>query len=185
MVDISGHVAFGLLFAVTAWFYWDDRASVAFVGLAVVASLLPDIDLWLSELFSDAVHHHGVTHTIVFVVIASVVGGALLAGLLARPIDEWIDSERFDRGSLFVFATTAFLLGGLSHITADLLSSPDVSTPLEPLWPFYDEPTIVDVVWYNAWWINAGFLAVMVAVHVVLAYLTTPRDHRYRLSPTR
>ena len=184
MVDIMGHIAFGLFFAVVAWFIWDDRASVAFIGLAVVASLLPDIDLWLSKLFPAEVHHHGVTHTVLFVTIASLVGGAILAGLFSRRIDAWIESERFDRSSLFVFLSGGFLAGSLSHLVADMLSAPDISTPIEPFWPFFDKPWSVDLVWYNATWINLGFLAVIVVVHLALAYFTTPPDHRYRLFPT-
>jgi len=78
MVDIMGHVAFGLFFATVAWFVWDDRASVAFIGLAAVASLLPDVDLWLSKLFPAEVHHHGVTHTVLFVTVMSLAAAALL-----------------------------------------------------------------------------------------------------------
>lgn len=184
MVDITGHIAFGLLFAVFAWFVWDRRASVVFVALAVVASLLPDIDLWLTKLFPAQFHHHGVTHTVLFAVLASVVGGAIIATLFAGPIDEWIDSERFDRGSLFVFSMGALLAGSLSHLVADMLSAPDISTPIEPFWPFFDKPWSVDVVWYNDFWINYGFIALMIVVHLALAYVTTPKEHRYRLSPT-
>jgi MFS family permease len=133
IVDITGRIAF-------AWFVRDRRAAATFVGLAVIASLLPDIDLWLTELFPAEFHHHGVTHTVVFAVLASVVGGALVAWLLAGPIDDWTDSERFDWRSLFVLSTGAFLAGNRSHIVADVLSAPDTSTPIEPFWPFFDEP---------------------------------------------
>lgn len=179
-----GHIAFGLLFALPAWYLWDDRASVGFIALAVVGSLLPDTDLWLSELFPAEVHHHGVTHTVLFVTFVSLVGGAVLAGLFGSRIDEWIGSERFDRSSLFVFSFFGFLAGGLSHLVADTLSAPDISTPLEPFWPFFEAPWTLDLVWYNAAWINVGFLSVMVMLHLALAYLTTPADHRYRLLPT-
>ncbi|WP_247729274.1 metal-dependent hydrolase [Halovivax limisalsi] len=183
MVDIMGHVAFGLLFALPAWFVWDDRASVAFVGLAVVASLVPDIDLWLRRVFPGAIHHHGVTHTVLFVTVASLVVGAVLTGLLGEQVDDWIGGEQFDASSLFVFSTLGFLAGGLSHLVADILSAPDISTPIEPLWPVVSEPVGIDLIWYNAAWINVGFLSVMVGVHIVLASVTTPVDHRYRLRP--
>lgn len=183
MVDIMGHIAFGLLFALPAWFLWNDRASVGFIALAVVGSLLPDVDLWLVQLFPAQIHHHGLTHTVLFVTIVSLVGGALLAGLLGRRVDNWIESERFDTYSLFVFSSVAFLIGSLSHLVADMLSAPDISTPIEPFWPFFEKPWSVDLLWYNAMWINAGFISVMVALHLALAYLTTPADHRYRLLP--
>lgn len=181
MVDIMGHIAFGLLFATVAWFLWDDRASVAFIGLVAVASLLPDIDLWLTKLFPAEVHHHGVTHTVVFVTVMSLIVGAILTLLFGRRINNWIQSERFDRLSLFAFTSAAFLTGGLAHLVADMLSAPDISTPIEPFWPFFDKPWSVDLVWYNAMWINLGFLSVMIVVHLALAYATTPAEHRYRL----
>jgi membrane-bound metal-dependent hydrolase YbcI (DUF457 family) len=181
MVDLTGHIAFGLLFAVPAWFLWHKRTAVAFVGLTAVASLLPDIDLWLQRFFPGEFHHHGVTHTVLFAVVAALVGGTLVALLLSRPVDEWVEGERFDRSSLFVFSTLAFLLGGLSHVFADMLSAPDISTPIEPFWPFFEKPWSVDLVWYDAWWINAGFITVMIVVHIVLTYATTPSEHRYRI----
>jgi membrane-bound metal-dependent hydrolase YbcI (DUF457 family) len=183
MVDIMGHIAFGLLFALPAWFFWDDRASVGFIVLAVVASVVPDTDLLLSWLFPNSVHHHGVTHTVLFVTVISLVLGAVLTVSLGKQIGDWIESEEFDTFSLFVFSTTGFLAGGLSHVVADVLSAPDISTPLEPFWPVYTQPLGVDLIWYNAAWINVGFLTVMVGTHILLAYLTTPVTHRYRLLP--
>jgi formate/nitrite transporter FocA (FNT family) len=181
MVDITGHVAFGLLFAVVAWIRWDGRASVLFVGFAALAALLPDVDLWLQALFPAAVHHHGVTHTVVFATLASLLGGVVVAGLFERSIDEWIDDARFDRRNLFVLSFAAFLAGSLSHLVADMLSAPDVSTPIEPLWPLSEGTLGVDLVWYNAWWINIGFLAVMVGVHLGLAAMTSRSTDRDRL----
>lgn len=183
MVDITGHIAFGLLFALPAWYVYDDRASVGFVALAAVGALFPDIDLWLLKWFPVEVHHHGVTHTVVFAVAASLVGGAVVAGLLHRQVDDWVDGERFDARRLFVVATTALLTGMLSHVFADILSAPDLSTSIEPFWPFFALPWSIDVLWYNALWINYGFLTVMVVAHVVVAYLTTPADRRHRLNP--
>lgn len=183
MVDLMGHVAFGLLFALPAWHFWNDRASVAFVALAAVASLFPDIDLWLVKLFPEAIHHHGVTHTVLFVAVAALVGGAVVAALFTERFDDWIGSERFDTTRLFMFAFLGLLAGGVSHVFADMLSAPDLSTPIEPLWPLVDGSWGIDVVWYNARWINFGFLMVMLVVHVAVAYLTTPANHRHRFLP--
>ena len=183
MVDITGHVAFGLLFALPAWQFWTGRTSVAFVAIAAVSSLLPDVDLWLAVLFPEAVHHHGVTHTVVFVTCAALVGGVIVAGLFAERFDDWTGSEEFDRRRLFLFSFLGVLAGGLAHVFADMLSAPDISTPIEPLWPFVDGSWGIDLVWYNARWINVGFLAVMVVVHVAVAYLTTTAAQRRRLFP--
>lgn len=161
MVDIMGHVAFGLLFLVPAWFLWSRRVSVAFIGLGVITSLLPDADLWLGKVFPAEIHHHGVTHTILFAVLASVVAGATAAAVLTKPLDRWLGWERFDARSMFTFATLAFLLGALSHVFADMLSAPDISTPIEPLW-------------------NSVFLAVMLVFHFGIALAVTPNTHRYR-----
>lgn len=64
-----------------------------------------------------------------------------------------------------------------------MLSAPDISTPIEPLWPLAEWTWGVDLVWYNAWWINAGFLAVMVGAHLAAAYATTPAGERHQLVP--
>jgi hypothetical protein len=182
VVDITGHLAFGLLFALPAWWVLDDRASVGFVALTAVAALLPDIDLWLAMVFPAQVHHHGVTHTVLFAGGASLVGGAVVAGLLCRQVDSWI-GERVGARALFISAAVAVFAGTLSHLSADMLSAPDISTPIEPFWPLFAKPWSVDLVWYNATWINYGFFAVMVTVHVVVAYLTTPTARRHRLNP--
>jgi len=182
MVDVMGHIAFGLLFAVPAWFLWSGRASAAFVGMAAVTAILPDMDVWLSKFFPNSVHHHGVTHTVVFVVLGGLVLAGIVTVLLRGPIDDWVESKRFDTWSLYGFSLTAILVGGLSHIFADLLSAPDISTPIEPFWPFFDKWWSVDLVWYNARWINLGFLTVMVLVHLGLAYYALPANHRFRLA---
>lgn len=71
--------------------------------------------------------------------------------------------------TVFVFATAGFLTGGLSHIFADLLSAPDIASPLEPLWPLYDKPIIVDVIYYDSVFWNFELLAVAIVVHLALA----------------
>lgn len=182
MVDVMGHLAMGLLWAIPAWFVWSRRVAVAFVALTGVAALLPDIDLFLDDLLPSMIHHHGVTHTIVFVVGMGVLVGALLATVLAKPIDRYLDGERFDRWSLFGFATAALVVGGLSHLFADMLSAPDISTPIEPLWPFVQGSWGLDLVWYNNPWWNVGLLTVAVLLHLGLAYVIQPAEHPYRLA---
>jgi hypothetical protein len=76
----------------------------------------------------------------------------------------------------------AVLVGGLSHLFADVLSSPDISQPLEPFWPVYPEPVIVDLIWYNAPLWNVGLLVATLLGHLLLALLVQPLDHPYRIT---
>ncbi|MEA5389340.1 metal-dependent hydrolase [Haloarculaceae archaeon H-GB11] len=149
MVDIMGHLAFGLLFAIPAWFRWRKRVSASFVSLTAVFALVPDIDIWLATWFPWEVHHHGVTHTIVFVVAASLVVGVVTAAAFTNVLDDWFGRDRFDSRDVFGFVTVATALGGVSHVFADTLSAPDISTPIEPFWPFITEPFPVDVIYYD------------------------------------
>lgn len=172
----------GLLWAIPAWFVWRGRASLVFIGIAAVASQLPDVDLWIEKVAPAMIHHHGFTHTVVFVALASVLVGAVIAATLSRPVDRWLEHERFTSSSLFVFSSLAFLVGGLSHLFADVLSAPDLAQPLEPFWPVIDQPVIVDLIWYdNPLW-NVGLLIVAVIVHLALASVLEPFDHPYRFS---
>jgi len=147
MVDITGHIAFGLLFLLPAWFLQSRRVSITFAALGVLTSLLPDVDLWLVKPFPDRFHHHSVTHT---VVLASIAAGILAAAVLTEPLECRLGRDRFDATSMFAFPTLAFLLGGLSHVFADIPSALDIS-----------------------------ILAVMLLVHVVVALVVDPETRRY------
>lgn len=184
MVDVMGHLAMGLLWAIPAWFIWSRRASLAFISLAAVAALLPDIDLWITKVFPALVHHHGVTHTVVFVLGLGIAVGAVVAATLTGPIDRWLRNERFTTSSLFVFAAGGIVIGGLSHLFADMLSAPDIATPIEPFWPFFDKPWSVDVIWYNDPLWNVGLLTVAIFLHAAIAFLVDPVDHPYRMTET-
>jgi hypothetical protein len=181
MVDIMGHLALGLLFAVPAWFFWTPRVSLVFIGLTTVAALFPDVDLWIHAVFPGVVHHHGVFHTVVFVGLSSLAVGALVAATLEKPIERRIGGDRFDEASLFAFVTEAALLGGISHLFGGMLSAPDIAQPIEPFWPFFAKPVSIDLIWYNSPWWNAGLLTVAVVVHLGLAALFDPLENWYRL----
>ncbi|WP_436910181.1 metal-dependent hydrolase [Halosimplex marinum] len=176
-----GHVAMALLWALPAWFVWHDRVSVVFVAIAAVVAPIPDGDKYLAMAFPDAFHHHGITHTVIFAVAAALVAGALAAWLLTDRVDGWVQGDRFDSSSMFVFATGAVLVSWLSHVFADMLSAPDISTPIEPLWPFVDGSWGIDLIWYNNPLWNVVFLAVMLLAHGVLAYSAFKVDHPYRI----
>lgn len=182
MVDVAGHFAMALLFAAPAWFVWGRRGALGFVAFAAVTAMLPDADLVLRHFLP--VTHHGVTHTFLFVGVVSVVAGALAARLLTDRINHsrWVRSDSVTREVVFWFATAGLFTGGVSHIFADVLSAPDIAAPLSPFWPVYDQPVIVDVIYYNSPVWNFGLLAVAVAVHVLLArHEDVPLDSRLRI----
>ena len=182
MVDVSGHLAMALLFAAPAWLLWGRRGALAFAGFSLVTAMLPDSDLVLKTFLP--VHHHGITHTILFVAVMSVLGGAVAARVLTERFNahRWIQSTAISRETVFVFATSGFLVGGLSHIFADLLSAPDIASPLSPLWPLYPKPIIIDVIYYDSPVWNFGLLAVALALHFVLyRHERYPLDTRYRI----
>ncbi len=181
MVDVMGHIAFGLLFAVPAWFVWDGRVSIAFIALTTTTAMLPDVDLVLSSVFPQTFSHHGVTHTLLFVVAVSIVAGAIVTPILRKRVDSLTRGDRFDSTSLFLFVTGAFTLGGASHLFADMLSAPDIAPPVNPFWPFFAKPWSVDVLWYNSIWANSVLLATALVLHLGIWYVFDPFDHRYRI----
>lgn len=167
MVDVLGHLALGLLCAAPAWFLFEGRASPAFVGLVLSAAMVPDVDLYLPWVI-----HHGVTHTVAFVVFVSLVAAALLVSVALPALERW--HRRHDElweppPSLYAFGVGALLVGGLSHVAADMLSTSVSGLAVEPFWPFFEKPFSVYVIEsYSApRWNGVPFLAAML-VHVVL-----------------
>lgn len=186
MVDVTGHLGMALLFAAPAWMVWGRRGSLAFTGFALATAMLPDTDLALRHVLP--IYHHGVTHTFLFVVLMSILAGAVAA----RYLTDWFNAYRRIRSSeiaaetVFVFATAGLTVGGFSHLFADLLSAPDIAAPLSPFWPVYSEPVIVDVIYYGSPFWNFGLLGVGVGLHLVLArHQRYPLETRYRIgTPT-
>lgn len=182
MVDASGHIAMALLFAAPAWIVWSRRGALGFTAFALVTAMLPDTDLLLQQYLP--ISHHGVTHTLLFVGVASGLAGTISA----RWLTDWLNDHPRVRSTtitpevVFWFATGGFLTGGVSHIFADLLSAPDIAAPLSPFWPLYDQPVIIDVIYYDSVIWNFGLLAVAVGLHVLLArHESYPLDSRYRI----
>jgi len=167
-----------LLFATPAWFLWDRRRSLAFTAFALVTAMLPDSDLLLRHYISG-MHHHGVTHTILFVTIVCVIVGAIAARLLTSRFDVsgWWPRDDVGERAMFKFATIGLLTGAMSHLFADLLSSPDIAQPLEPLWPLYAKPIIVDVIYYDSPVWNFGLLGFAIVVQYTL-YRYNPQSRR-------
>ncbi|AGB31341.1 membrane-bound metal-dependent hydrolase [Natrinema pellirubrum DSM 15624] len=185
MVDVTGHLAMALLFAAPAWLVWGRRAALVFASFTLVTAMLPDTDLVLQGVLP--ISHHGVTHTVLFVALSSVLAGAVAA----RYLTDWFNATRWIRSTdigseaVFVFATAGLLTGGISHLFADILSAPDIAPPLSPFWPVYSDPVIVDVIYYDSPVWNFGLFGVAVALHLLLVWNDRyPLETRYRIGST-
>ncbi|WP_222918848.1 metal-dependent hydrolase [Natrinema sp. SYSU A 869] len=182
MVDVTGHLGMALLFAAPAWMVWGRRGALGFTAFALATAMLPDTDLALRHMFP--VTHHGVTHTVLFVVLMSVLAGTVAA----RYLTDWFNANRRIRSSeitsetVFIFATAGLTVGGISHLFADILSAPDIAPPLSPFWPLYSEPVIVDAIYYGSPFWNVGLLTAGVGLHLLLARNERyPLETRYRI----
>src|SRR6056297_1471227 len=185
MVDVMGHFAMALLWALPAWALWDGRLGLLFVGFAASTAMLPDVDLVLQTVLP--VQHHGVTHTILFVtLVALLAGGVFEYGLRSWLQRQWLEARgyRLSAGTLFVFIAVGLLLGGYSHLFADMLSAPDIAPPVNPFWPFFDKPWSVDVIWDNARLWNAGLLIAAVLLHIVVASADVSLSNRWGVDRT-
>jgi hypothetical protein len=60
-----------LLWALPAWVRWDGRVNLAFIGFTFATAMLPDLDLVLRSVLP--ITHHGITHTVLFVVALALV----------------------------------------------------------------------------------------------------------------
>lgn len=182
MVQPLGHVAVGLLFALPAWILWDGRTSLAFVAFVVATSRLPDVDLFLQGL-GLPVKHHGVTHTVVFVLGFAVVAGFALTAVLSPVLRRWwrtSENEDVNRETIYAFVTGGLALGGLSHLLADALAA-DWAEPIEPFWPVLQTSFEIGVVSYDHFWANLGLLVVAIGLHLPLfATELFPLETRFR-----
>lgn len=143
------------------------RTSLSFVAFVLATSNLPDVDLTVRAL-GLPVHHHGVTHTVVFVLGIAVVAGGLLTAVLSQILRRWwhaTEGEDVNEETIYAFVTGGLALGGLGHLLADVLAR-DWAEPVEPFWPFLQTAIEIGVVSYDSFWVNLGMLVVAVGVHV-------------------
>jgi MFS family permease len=166
MVDVLGHLAVSLLWAIPAWFAWERRRTLMFLGLVLLTAMGPDVDLYIPWLA-----HHGPTHTVLFVVAVGIGGGAV-ATLVATMLSEWFGGSGEFRPRLYAFSTVALLVGGLSHVFIDLLSNSAAGQPLDPFWPFFKKPFHLYVInHYSAPMWNGFLLLGAITVHLFLFVL--------------
>lgn len=182
MVEPVGHLAMALLFALPAWILWDGRTGGAFVAFVLATSTLPDVDLVLKGM-GFGVKHHGVTHTILFVVVVGVVAGLLAVPVLRSTLHRWwrlTEDETIQRGTTYLFVIGGFVLGGLSHLLGDMLAG-DGYEPIEPLWPVIGTEVEFPIAHYTSPWLNGILLLVAVGLHLAVIYSGLfPVEHRYR-----
>lgn len=171
-----------LLFALPAWILWDGRTGAAFVAFVVAASTVPDVDIVLMR-HGFPVEHHGVAHTIPFVLVYAAVGGLVAVAVLRPTLKRWwrlTEDETIHRGTVSLFVTGGLVLGGLSHIFGDTLTR-DRYQQVEPFWPLLETEVEFGIAHFSSPWLNGVLFAVAVALHLaVLASGSFPIEHRYR-----
>ena len=174
MVDVLGHLGMALIWLAPGWYFIDrPKTGVTFVVASVWFGMLPDVDLVLSNYF-QTIHHHGVFHTIVVVTLLAAALGPILGWVVAKAVGdtEWFSPEATH--DAVAIGVIGVWVAGLSHLVADMLSAPDISSRIEPLWPLYDGPIVlVDVLWYQSFWATWALLIAGVAVNAVLWYWKT------------
>ena len=165
MVDAAGHFGAALIVLSPIWFYYDSRAAATFVAFGLPFSQLPDIDIWLKAII-PTIHHHGITHTILFVTLVSLAGTVIITPTLLSTLKDTdrLPGDEINRPYRFTFS--AFWVASLCHIGMDMVASPDVKRyqPVEPFWPLFHQPVTLDVIYYDAFVWNWGLLAVGTAI---------------------
>lgn len=103
-MDFFTHLLLGLIIASLA----DGSDANIYIAAGIVMVILPDLDFLMAPLWKKYpfTGHHGITHTLIFIIAASVITFEALSYLAGA-------------SDLRLFLV--ILLGGLSHITGDLL----------------------------------------------------------------
>lgn len=163
-----GHIGFALILTAIVVSTLDEPAVLWFTAVAVPASVLPDIDLYLRQFL-----HQGVIHTYSVLFFVSVTGGLVTAGVAAAIADRGhSDPANISKSpkKAFVLTTGAMVLGTFSHVTLDVVAYREsfTSKPVEPLWPFTDWVPRINVFPPHASAWNYGFLILGVALILVV-----------------
>jgi membrane-bound metal-dependent hydrolase YbcI (DUF457 family) len=163
-MQAPGHIGLALLFAAPAWFVFDEfRAGLAFSALAALTGMFPDTDIYVMQYVF--IEHHGIMHSLVFLIPAALVlGGIVTGGYLAVR-----DDDNPAAVAVFGFVTVALFTGMVAHMTGDILTSPDIAPPVKPLTPLVEERFVLDAAFVksNLW--NLGTLALALVTQGALA----------------
>lgn len=173
-----GHVGGALVMTAIVVTMLDDAAVLWFTAVTVLASVLPDIDLYLPY-----VSHQGVIHTYPVMFLVSITGGVVATGVAAAFSGGGnTGSERVSENPMltFVLATGAMILGTFTHITLDAVAYRETFTgpPVEPLWPLTGWVPRINIFPPHAPMWNYGFFIVGVVLWLVAAGVA-----RRRLQP--
>jgi hypothetical protein len=185
MVDVLGHLGMALLWLAPSWLFIDDlRTTVTYITASFWFGMLPDVDLVLSRI--DGIHHHGVFHTVLFAAATAVTVGPLF-GLTLRKLvgdTDWF-SDRASQHAVGLGVVAVFVTG-IAHIFADMLSAPDASTRIEPLWPLVKGPLVyMDVLYYKSFWATIALFLAGLAANAVFWYASRDRGVRGAAGTTR
>lgn len=142
-----GHVGIALLvFAPLGIFLLaTDRLRLAASGavLSVLAATLPDLDLYVA-----ALSHRGLSHTLVFAILA----GAALGAVSSWSLAGWLSRRSAVRMGLWVWLTTALSVG--SHLLGDVITPMGIS----PFLPVSDAHLTLSLVYARNPSVNAALL---------------------------
>ncbi|MWG36671.1 metal-dependent hydrolase [Halomarina oriensis] len=184
MVDVLGHLGMALLWLSPAWLFIDDqRTGLAFLGSAFWFGMLPDVDLVLQGF--DGIHHHGVFHTLLFAAAGAALVGPLL-GLAMRRLfggTDWFSQQATDHA--IGLGVVGVFVASVAHVFADMLSAPDTSTRIEPLWPLVEGPIVyMDVLYYKSFWATIGLFVAGIVGNLAFWYLAHGRPSRRAMTDT-
>ncbi len=157
-----GHLGVALLLAAPAWLLFSQfKAGLAFSALAALTAMFPDLDLYVMRYLF--IEHHGLSHSLVFLVPAALVLGAIVAGGYLV-----VSDDNHPALTVYAFATVALFTGMLAHLVGDVLTSPDVAPPIKPLYPIVEQRFVLDAAFVksNLW--NLGPFALGVVTQAGL-----------------
>ena len=167
-----GHYGLALILAAPVAYVLGRRAGTVFAMFVLVTALLPDLDLVIPGL-----EHHGLTHTVAFVVLTPPVIGVLVTVIYGLYRSTRGDARHpiLDVPRVLVWATLGSFLGLASHLLADLLLVVPV-TPISPLAPFDDRVVVFDVFRVGNVWRNLSLFALGLALNIVAFWGTDANE---------
>ncbi|HMB50905.1 MAG TPA: metal-dependent hydrolase [Natronoarchaeum rubrum] len=156
-----GHLGVALVLSAPFVAVLRPRIATRFTVLALLASTIPDLDL-----FVPGVAHHGVTHTLGFAVAVGLVGLASLA--CASTLTSTNNSvSNLSVPPTAVYYAFALSLGVFGHVVGDVLMLLPATQPVSPLWPISHAPLRVETLHYGNTVRNLGTFCAGLGAHVV------------------